>query len=117
MAYRLLFDENIEHEVRHRLENYGHDAEHVDYGPNLGKGIGNTSIAEYSLCENRVIMTYDDDFVTEVDEGAFRTVLYFDDVSLSSTEIADIVHTMSGQYPQDELDGVESVGREWLSQL
>ena len=26
---RLLLDQNIEPEVRHRLENYGHTAEHV----------------------------------------------------------------------------------------
>lgn len=49
MTYRLVLDENIEHEVLHRLKNYGHDAEHVDYEPSLGKGIGDTSIAEYPL--------------------------------------------------------------------
>ncbi|SDX34769.1 hypothetical protein SAMN05443574_1349 [Haloarcula vallismortis] len=38
MAYRLVLDENVEHEVLHRLENYGHDAENVDFVPELGKG-------------------------------------------------------------------------------
>lgn len=67
MAYRLLLDENIEHEVFHRLENYGHEAEHVDFVPTLGKGAADTSIGEYSNEEDRAIVTYDDDFVTEVD--------------------------------------------------
>lgn len=59
-------------------------------------------------------MTYDDDFVTEVDVDAFRAVLYFDHVSLSPVEIADIVHTLSEHYPGNELQGVESLDREWL---
>jgi len=38
MAYRLLLDENVEHEVHHRLENLGHDVEHVEFAGELGKG-------------------------------------------------------------------------------
>jgi hypothetical protein len=37
MAYRLVLDENVEHEVRHRLQNYGHDAVHVEEVSDLGK--------------------------------------------------------------------------------
>jgi hypothetical protein len=39
VPYRLLLDENIEHEVLHRLENYGHDVQHIDFVLSLGKGI------------------------------------------------------------------------------
>ena len=45
MAYRLILDENVEHEVFHRLENYGHDVEHVDFVPDLGKGTADHPIA------------------------------------------------------------------------
>ncbi len=114
MSYRLLLDENIESEVLYRLEHYGHDVVHLDFAPGLGKGTADTSIAEYSKKDDRLIVTYDDDFVRELDADAFRAVLYFDDVSLSPAEIADIVHRLSEHYPQDELRGVESVGREWL---
>ena len=114
MTYRLLLDENIEHEVLHRLENYGHDVKHIDYISALGKGTDDNSIGEYSLREDRVIVTYDDDFVTDLGPDAFRAVLYFDDVSLSSIQVADILHTMSQHYPQEELRGVEFVGRSWL---
>ena len=48
MAYRLLLDENVESEVLHRLENYGHDVVHIDFAPELGKGTADSSIAEYS---------------------------------------------------------------------
>ncbi|MEF8843237.1 MAG: DUF5615 family PIN-like protein [Haloarculaceae archaeon] len=52
MTYRLLLDENVEYEVLHRLENYGHDVEHVDFVPGLGKGTDDDSIAQYSSDEN-----------------------------------------------------------------
>lgn len=47
MAYRLILDENVEQEVFHRIENYGHDVEHVDFVPELGKGAADHPIARY----------------------------------------------------------------------
>jgi predicted nuclease of predicted toxin-antitoxin system len=96
------------------VENYGHEVVHIDFAPELGKGTADASIAEYSKADDRVIVTDDDDFVSELDADTFRAVLCFDDVSLSPAEIADIVHRLSEHYPQDELRGIESVGREWL---
>ena len=114
MVYRLILDENVEHEVYHRLDNYGHDVEHVDFVAALGKGTADNPIARYSLDTDRVIVTYDDDFVLEVDEDDYRTVLYFDDATLSVDQVADIVHAVSVNYPQEELQGLEYVGEEWL---
>ena len=114
MAYRLILDENVEHEVFHRLANYGHDVEHVDFVPDLGKGTADHPIARYSLDTDRVIVTYDDDFVLDVDEGTFRAVLYFDDATLSVEQVADVIHTASRNYPQAELQDLEYVGEEWL---
>lgn len=114
MVYRLILDENVEHEALHRLENYGHDVEHVDFVPALGKGTGDYPIAQYSLDTDRVIVTYDDDFVLEVTEDDYRAVLYVGDATLSVKQVADIVHTVSQQYPQAELSGLEYVGEEWL---
>jgi hypothetical protein len=103
MAYRLILDENVEHEVLHRLENYGHDVEHVDFVPELGKGTADKPIARYSLDTDRVIVTYDDDFVLVVEEGTYRAVLYFGDATLSVEQVADIIHAVSQNYPQAEL--------------
>ena len=114
MAYRFVLDENVEHDVYHRLENYGHDVEHVDFVPGLGKGINDDPIAQYSLENDRVIVTYDDDFALEIDEDEYCAVLYVGDAALSVKQVADIVHAVSQLYPQEELDGLEYVGDEWL---
>lgn len=114
MTYRLVLDENVEHEVCHRLKNYGHDVEHVDFVPSLGKGTGDDSIARYSVETDRVIVTYDDDFVLDVDEESYRAVLYISDAGLTVKQIADVIHAVSQQYPQAELRGLEHVGRDWL---
>ncbi|AUX09890.1 hypothetical protein AArcSl_2266 [Halalkaliarchaeum desulfuricum] len=114
MGYRLILDENVEHEVYHRLENYGHDVAHVDFVSELGKGTDDYSIAQYSCDTERVIVTYDDDFVLEVDESDYRAVLYIHDARLTVKDVADIVHTVSQQYPQEEIQGLEYIGDEWL---
>jgi len=114
MAYRLLLDENIEHEVLHRLENYGHDVEHVDFVPELGKGTDDHPIAIYSINTDRMIVTYDDDFVLEVDEEEYNAALYIHDATLSVKQVADIIHTVSQSYPQEEIEGLEYIGDEWL---
>jgi hypothetical protein len=112
MGYRLILDENVEREVFHRLDNYGHDVEHVDFVLELGKGTADHPIAQYSRDTDRVIVTYDDDLVLEVDETAYRAVLYFADARLTVEQVADIVHTVSKNYPQEELQGIEYVGEE-----
>ena len=65
-TYRLLLDENIEHEVLDRLVDAGHNVEHVDTVANLGKGASDTELAAYSVATDRAIVTYDDDFIEEV---------------------------------------------------
>lgn len=95
MAYRLVLDEKVKHEVLHRLENYGHNLEHVDFVPELRKGTVDHPTARYSLDTDRVMLRYDDDSVLEADERMYRAVLYFDDAMLSVEQITDIVHTVS----------------------
>lgn len=80
----------------------------------LGKGVGDPPIARYSIETDRVIVTYDDDFVIELPEDDYRATLYFSDATLSVEEVADIVHAVSRHYPQSELTGLVYVGREWL---
>lgn len=114
MSYRLLLDENIEYEVKHRLRNYGHDVEHVDFVSELGKGTEDRSIGEYSLRTGRIIVTYDDDFVLDIHTDEYEAVLYIGEASLSADEIADIIHEMSRHYDQQQIVGIEYVSPEWL---
>ncbi len=114
MAYRLLLDENVEHEVSERLERLGHDVEHVDFVTGLGKGVDDEHVARYSRETERVIVTHDDDFVLEMAGSAFRAVLSIGDATLSAGTVAAIVHAVSERYPIDQLAGIEHVGTEWL---
>lgn len=114
MVYRLLLDENVEHEVAARLENTGHDVEHVDGVSRLGKGATDTALARYSVETDRTIVTYDDDFVEEVPPDLYRATLFFEEDTMSSKEMAEVVDAMAEVYPHDEVDGLQKTGREWL---
>lgn len=113
-GYRLLLDEHVDPEASARLTDRGHDVEHVDTVPGLGKGATDLELATYSLETDRAIVTFDDDFVREIDEGRYRAVLFFEDESVSARELTEIVHVMSEQYPFAEVRGLQKTGREWL---
>ncbi len=112
--YQVLCDENIEHEIRFRLENYGHDVEHVDAVSSLGKGTTDEQLAAYSRTHDRLLLTYDDDFVHEFVAEDYRAVLYIPDLSIPAVDVADVVHEMSKYYPQSQVHGVERVTTEWI---
>lgn len=114
MAVEFLLDENIEYQVLHRLENRGYTVEHVDFVTALGKGATDRSVAEFSLTEQLVIVTYDDDFLLEYDWSEFYGVVHIPDVSLSAKQIADILHRMAESYPDSAFEGVEYASSEWL---
>ena len=114
MGVRLLLDEHVEHEVAHRLEQRGYDAEHVGTSEEMGTSVDDLSVAAYSKASRRVIVTYDDDFVTEIGEGEFHCVLFFEDEGLSPAEVAEVVHNISTTYPESQFRGLQKVGREWL---
>lgn len=113
-TYRLLLDENLEHEVLDRLVDAGHDVEHVDTVANLGKGASDTELAAYSVATDRAIVTYDDDFVEDVPPTEYRAVLFFEDDTLSAKEVALIIHAMADLYPYEAVEGLQKTGRQWL---
>ena len=113
MGYRLLLDEDIEHEVLQRLTADGHDVEHVDSVSRLGKGTSDETIARYSLDVDRTIVTHDD-FVEDVPPSQYRAVLFFADDTVSAAEIATIIDSMSRLCPHEEVVGLQKTGREWF---
>lgn len=89
----------------------GHDVEHVDF---IDKGASDTALAQYPHQEDRILVTYDDDFVVEIDESDYKAVLLFEDQTMSATEVAQIIQRMSDVYPRDDVVGLQKAGREWL---
>jgi len=114
VGYRLLLDENVENEATDRLTDAGHDVEHVDTVPELGKGTADEQLARYSLETGRTIVTYDDDFVAHYSPDAYHSVLFFADESISVTELVAIIDAMAAVYPHEEVDGLQKAGRGWL---
>lgn len=111
--YRLLLDENVERSVLHTLRNYGHDVEHVDTVAELGKQAPDGRIGAYSRDHDRLVVTYDDDFVVELGPEEYRAVLYIGDATVRGPDVAAAVHRTSEHYPQSEMEGVVYLD-EWL---
>jgi hypothetical protein len=111
VGYRLLLDEHVPSEVRRRLDGLGHDVEHVGSVPELGNGADDAALAD---CSARTVVTFDDDFVTDVRPDRYRAVIFFEDEAMRATEVAAVVHAMSEAYPSREVCGLQKAGREWL---
>lgn len=104
----------IDHRIVHRLEHYGHDIEHVEYVSELGKGTDDEDIAAYSLDTDRLILTYDDDFLREFDASDYRGLLFIENDTLTSETVSDIVHTMSEHIDHEQADNVLYVSTNWV---
>jgi predicted nuclease of predicted toxin-antitoxin system len=114
MSVLLLLDENIEHEAMHRLRKYGHDVEHINFHETLQPSDEDETLAHYSLENEALIVTYDDDFATAFTESAYWGVLLLSDDSWSATQVADVVHRILNLYDESSLSQLNLVGREWL---
>lgn len=113
-SFRLLLDESMEHSLLGRLTAAGHDVEHVELVPALGKGSRDTALCRRSRNHNRFIVTYDEDFVTDFDERDYLATRYIEDAGMGTSAVARAVDTMARFYPPDEVRGLVPVGREWL---
>lgn len=96
------------------MRHYGHAVEHVDFVAELGKGIDDKSIAQYSLSTNRLILTNDDDFLTDFSEESYSGLLFIEDERLTTGQISDIVHSVAEIVAQESVSGVFYVSREWI---
>jgi predicted nuclease of predicted toxin-antitoxin system len=114
MGPPILLDENLEHEILHRLRKYGHEAEHIDFHDSLQKGDEDGTLAKYSLENSVLLVTYDDDFATRYDESDYWGVLLLTDNDWSATDVADTVHRILTLYSPPALQQMNVVGREWL---
>lgn len=113
MAYRLLADENVERATIDYLEKLGHDVKQLDEVSELGLGADDESIVRYACDHNLMILTQDDDFVTELDVEKSAGVLFQKDQTLSAREVGDIVHEQSQYIEQSDII-LEYVSENWL---
>ena len=110
----VLLDENVEHEVLHRLRNYGHTVKHIDLHAQLQKGDEDRVLAQYSRSNQALIVTYDDDFETDYEESDYWGVLSFVDSGRTTIQVADVLHRIPELYPPAEVQAMNIVGREWV---
>lgn len=113
MGYRLLADENIERATISYLQKLGHDVEQIGDVPDLVLGSDDESIAAYANEMNRIVLTQDDDFFTELNIDDTAGVFFQKDQTLSAREVGDIVHEMSEYLDQEDIT-LEYVSRNWL---
>lgn len=113
MAYRILADENVERATVNYLRKLGHDVERLDDVTELGFGSEDESIARYAREHDRLILTQDDDFFTELEVEDTAGVLFQRDQALSTREVGDAVHEMSQYLDQTDII-LEYVSRNWL---
>lgn len=113
MAYRLLADENVEQATVNYLRKLGHDVERLDDFVELGLGAEDESIARYAREHDRLILTQNDDFFTELDVEDTTSVLFQRDQTLSTREVGNVVHEMSQYIGQSDIT-LEYVSRNWV---
>jgi predicted nuclease of predicted toxin-antitoxin system len=113
MGYRILADENVERATINYLHKLDHDIEWLGDVPELGLGADDEEIARYARETDRLILTQDDDFFTELDIERTAGVLFQQDGTLSAREVGDIVHELS-EYVDQSAVVLEYVSRNWL---
>jgi predicted nuclease of predicted toxin-antitoxin system len=113
MGYRILADENVEQATINYLRKLGHDVEWVGDVEELGLGTGDESIATYGRETDRLVLTQDDDFFTQIDVEDTAGILFQMDQTLSAREVGDIVHELSEYIDQSDVT-LEYVSRNWL---
>jgi len=113
MGYRILADENVEQATIHYLQKLGHDVVGIGDVRELGFGAGDEAIAAYGRETNRLILTQDDDFFTQIDVEDTAGILFQKDQTISAREVGDIVHELSEYIDQSDVT-LEYVSRNWL---
>ena len=103
MAYRLLLDEMTEASLADYCRKLGHDTERVVSVPELGAGSDDGDIVAYAERENRLLVTYDDDFLTDHDALDRVGVLFQADDRTPPFETANIIDAVASHAEQHEV--------------
>lgn len=115
MKLQILLDEQTDTKLQSILKNYGHNTKHILNIENLGKGSTDKEIAKYSKNNNRIILTYDNDFILNIQKTEYFGVLYNDKSELPPYKIACIIDTMSKYYQLKDFKGINYLDKKWLN--
>jgi len=113
MPYRIVAHEHVELPTRRYLRQFGHDVEWIGDVSELGLSSSDEDIAAYSLAEDRLVLTQDDDFFLKLDLSDSAGILFQRDQLLSARQVGDIVDAMSRYVPQADVQ-LEFVSENWL---
>ena len=102
MGFRLLLDEMTEAALADYCHNLGHDVERVITVPPLGPGSDDGDIVTYAERERRLLVTYDDDFLTH--EALDRIgVLFQPDDRTPPFETANVIDAVVDHVEQRQI--------------
>lgn len=102
MAFRLLLDEMTEAALAEYCHKLGHDVERVVDVPELGPGTDDADIVACAERENRLLVTYDDDFLAG--EPLDRIgVLFQPDDRTPPFETANVVDAIATHVDQQDV--------------
>ena len=101
--FRLLLDEMTEARLAEYCDTVGHDVVRVVDVPELGPGSDDADIVDHAERKNRLVVTTDDDFLTDHDSLDRIGVLFQADDSIPPFETANIIDTISEHVEQQQV--------------
>ena len=112
MTYRILCDEHVRKQTSVQLRKLGHDVERIVDVPVLGVSSDDGEIMAYASQTDRLILTADDDFLSDPDHQA--GVLFLPNERLRPRTIATIVDVVADALDQDDIHDRVYLTTEWL---
>jgi len=103
MGYRLLFDEMTEASLARDCTQLGHDTERVVAVPSLGAGSDDGEIVAYAETQNRLLVTYDQDFLQSCDATTRIGILYKPDDRTPPRVTATVIDAIANEIEQTAL--------------
>lgn len=98
-----MLDEMTEAGLADYCSKLGHDVERVVEVENLGRGTSDDAIAEYAEEHDRLVVTYDDDFLLNSGTLSRVGVLYQPDDRTPPFETANIINAIDRYVSQAEI--------------
>ncbi len=117
MGVSLLLDEMTEARLAEYCRKLGHDVERVVEVSELGPGSDDTAVVAYAEREDRILVTYDDDFLADHDALNRIGVLFQANDQTPPYETGNIIDAITDHADQQQIVESESpfhLTTDWL---